>query len=269
MVGRMTHPWSTIERLTDINLDGVEAVAADVDHTVFDFDTAHAAAIEAVGRKFTARLGAALGETFDLVLAGSRTPDAQAWDRRPEFDAMLNEIAGFEPESGAARVRKWSRERWMQVINKREKLGMRPEDIRDASRHYWHTLGGSGGIYPDADAFMRRLAKNDVPLVLMTASDGALKLCGDEFVYVPEYAKAMKVDRLQQMEWPVSPAGVVIGDPHDKPSKEFYDLVEDAVLKAGAANVGRAVSVGDSLKGDVEVPVERGYRAYHIARNGH
>ena len=44
----MKRSWVTIDTLREINLDGVEAVAADVDHTLFDFDLAHRAGIDAV-----------------------------------------------------------------------------------------------------------------------------------------------------------------------------------------------------------------------------
>lgn len=266
MVDRMMKPWSTVHSLEELPLDGVEAVAADVDHTLFDFDPAHAAAIDAVRTTVDARLGAALAQTFDLVLAGSRIPDGEVWDRRNEFNALLKEIAGLQPWADPKRPRKWSRETWMQIANERMRLGLRPEDIRDASRLYWQTLGGSGGIYPDAQAFLRRLAKDDVPLVLMTASDSTLALHGDGFVYDPAYARAMKLDRLGRMDLPALPASVIIGDPHDKPSKEFYDQVDEAAHAAGAANVGRVIAVGDSIRGDVQIPAERGYRAYHLDR---
>ena len=82
--------------------------------------------------------------------------------------------------------------------------------------------------------------------------------------YDPAFAARKKTERLDRLGIPY--ASVVIGDPHDKPSDAFYDLVDAAVLAAGADNVGRAIAVGDSPRGDVAVPHKRGYRAYHLER---
>lgn len=257
-------PWVTVGSLASVNLEGVEAVAADVDHTLFDFDPAHEAAVKAVRSRIDKRLGESLGAVFELMLAGSRLPADRAWDRREEFDAMIRRIAEFQPWADPAHPRKWSRESWMQVINDRDALGMAPSDIARASETYWKTLGSSGGIYPDARTFLRRLKERRIPLVLMTASDSMLKMENGEFVYDAAFARRKKTERLALMDIPH--ASAVIGDPHDKPSAAFYDQVDEAVYSVGADNVGRAVSVGDSLRGDVEVPAERGYRAYHLDR---
>ena len=259
----MKRSWVTIDTLREINLDGVEAVAADVDHTLFDFDLAHRAGIDAVRKTIDARLAELLSRTFDLVLEGSRRIDHATWERRAEFEKLLSAVARKQdvPERQA---KKWSRESWIQVISDREKMGLTVSDVVKARDAYWRTLAISGSIYRDVGTLLGRMQHRGIPLVLMTASDSVLRPDRTGFTYDPEYAASYKRDRLERMRIPY--ADVVIGDPHDKPSKEFYDMVDQAVYDAGAANVARAVSVGDSPRGDVEVPAKRGYRAYHLDR---
>jgi FMN phosphatase YigB (HAD superfamily) len=260
----MRHDWSTVGSLDEVNLDGVEAVAADVDHTLFDFDPAHEAAVKAVSAEISARLGAALGTMFDLVLEGSRVPDDAPWDRRAEFNALLAAIAGFQPWADPRHPRKWARPSWIQVINERERLGMNTDDIAHASDRYWDVLAMSGGLYRDVRGFLKRLEKRGIPLVLMTASDSVLLPKDGGFAYDPDHARRKKLARLDRLGIPY--ASAVVGDPHDKPSARFYDRLDDAVYAAGAATVGRAVAIGDSLRGDVQPPAERGYRACHLRR---
>lgn len=259
----MKRSWVTIDTLREINLDGVEAVAADVDHTLFDFDRAHRAGVDAVRKEIDARLGELLSSTFDLVLEGSRRIDRATWERRAEFEELLCDISAAQ---GVTRreAKRWSRETWMQVISDRERMGLTVPDIVQARDAYWRTLSVSGGVYRDVGTLLGRMREREIPLVLMTASDSVLRPEGNHFAYDPEYAASYKRERLERMRIPH--AGVVIGDPHDKPSPEFFDMVDEAVYAAGAANVGRAVAVGDSPRGDVQIPAQRGYRAYHIRR---
>lgn len=260
----MKRSWITIDTLREINLDGVEAVAADVDHTLFDFDRAHRAGIDAVRTTVDERLGRLLDGAFDLVLEGSRKIDRSSWERRGEFEEFLSELSAKQRVS-KKQVKKWSRESWIQVISDRENMGLTMGDVVKARDAYWRTLAISGSIYRDVGTLLGRMIEREIPLILMTASDSVLRPCSEGFTYDPEYAASYKRERLERMRIPH--AGVVIGDPHDKPSAEFYDLVDQAVYDAGAANVARAVAVGDSPRGDVEVPATRGYRAYHLNRS--
>lgn len=260
----MDKNWTTIGSLEDIPLDDVTVVAADVDHTLFDFDLGHAAAVDEIRSAFSVRLGDALEDMFQLVLQGSRVPEGEAWNERQDFAALMTEIAAFQPWTDPEHPRKWARASWMQVINEREKLGMTAADIARASDAYWKTLGSSGGIYPDARMFLRRLDLRRIPLVLMTASDSVLKQDGENFVYNDVFSYRAKMRRLGLLD--IAYTHAVVGELHDKPSPEFYDMVDDAVYHAGGTDFTRAIAVGDSLRGDVLPPAERGYRAFHLKR---
>lgn len=261
----MANAWRNIGSLEDIPLDDVQAVAADVDHTVYDFGPAHAAAVAAVGRLIDRRAGEALRRAFDLVLEGTRRIEHKTWELRDEYAGLLSSIAakqGVDP----AGAKKWSRETWLQVASDRDGWGFTQGDVVEARDLYWDVLGSSGGLYPDAETFLWRLRQGDTPLVLMTASDSVLRPTDEGgFSYDAEYAKGYKLDRLGSMG--IDAAEIVVGDPHDKPSTEFFDLVDEAVRRAGARRIDRVVAVGDSPKGDVKVPSERGYRSYLIERH--
>lgn len=263
MLCPMSPTWTTIEDLHDINLEGVEVVAADVDFTLFTFGVAHAAAINAVRSAIDRCLGDALQETFDMILEGSRRIDHSTWELRGMYEELLSamtEKQGVAP----AEVKVWSRETQIQVLSDRERLGFTIDDIVRTRDVFWGALASSGGLYPDVETFLQRLESMQIPLVLMTASDSVMRPTDGGFVYDPAYAREYKTRRLDAMG--LSYASVVIGDPHDKPSDAFFDLVDQAVKNAGAKNVGRAVAVGDSPKGDVETPAARGYKAYHLNR---
>ena len=176
----MEHPWITVGSLEDISLDEVDAVAADIDHTLVDFDRAHEKAIAALSEMFGARFANMVHGYFSLILEGSRRIESDIWDRRTEYESLIARIAEKQNPTGVYGMKKWSRETWIDLANDELPLTLGSADIQAARDTYWRTLGTSAVLYPDAVDFLKRLDQQGIPLVLMTASDSVLELHPEE-----------------------------------------------------------------------------------------
>jgi FMN phosphatase YigB (HAD superfamily) len=258
----MVHPWQVVGSLEEIRLDGVEAVVADVDYTLVDFGAGHRQAVAALGREYGAGLARFVDDSFALTLEAGRRLDGERWEARGRYAELLAGMAAKTP--AGEEVKHWSRERWIQLASDRLGLGLRPIDVALARDLYWETVGRSAGLYPDAEIFLRRLEERRLLLVLMTASDSVLRPDQGGFSYDPHFAAAYKRRRLALL--PFRADASVIGDPHYKPSAEFFDEVDVVMRAHGAAPPSRILAVGDSPKSDLAAPVARGYRGTHIKR---
>lgn len=259
----MSLPWRVIGSLDDLSLDGIDAVAADVDYTLMDFGYAHEQAMSELERSFGTQLRRWMDGAFQLVLDGSRKLDSEPWEAR---DAYRDFLARMKLRQGPdAPFKKWSRDTWLECANEELNLGLGLEDIERARNTYWHTLRDASVLYPDAAAFASTLAERNIPLVLMTASDSVMRMYpGIGFRYEAEFARSCKADRLIVL--PLHAADIIIGDPVDKPQPAFFDFVDEAMKELGFSDTSRLVAVGDSPRSDIEVPAQRGYQAYHIKR---
>lgn len=82
-----------------------------------------------------------------------------------------------------------------------------------------------------------------------------------QFVYEPIYSEKLKRERIELLrEKGLNFRFVVIGDPLDKPSVEFFQKAIDSAqqdLKLERFDYSKAVVVGDSIKGDIETPKDK------------
>ncbi len=258
----MAPAWSVVGSLEDIPLDGAEAVAADVDYTLVDFGRGHRAAIAALACAYGEAFAQLVNESFALTLEAGRRLDDERWEARDRYAALLAAARAKTPAGEG--LKHWSRERWIEIASDQLGLGFNHGETARARDLYWESLSREARVYPDAEVFLRRLADRKLPLVLMTASDSVLRQTEAGFAYDPAFAAAYKRRRLSLL--PILADEAVIGDPHDKPSAAFFDLVDAAVRRQSMAPFERVLAVGDSPKSDLAVPVERGYRGYHIDR---
>lgn len=258
----MAPSWQVVGSLEEVRLDGIEAVAADVDYTLVDFGAGHQAAIGALAAEYGNPLAREVDASFALVLEAGRRLDDERWEARGRYLELLAGMAAKTPPNEG--VKQWSRERWIELASDRLGLGLGPVDVTLARDLYWRTLGAGLAIYPDADIFLQRVRERRLPLVLMTASDSVLRLAGAGFAYDPAFAAEYKRRRLALL--PIVASEMVVGDPHDKPSAAFFDAVDAAVRAHTQAPFGKILAVGDSPKSDLAGPVARGYQGVHINR---
>ncbi len=258
----MTPSWSTVSSLEEIALDGVEAVVADVDYTLVDFGRGHRAAIAALTQAYGDAFAMAIHESFTLTLEAGRRLDDERWEARDRYRALL-EAAWAKTPTGQE-LKHWSRERWMEIASDRLDLCFDANETARARDLYWQSLGREAVVYPDAEKFLKRLRERGLPLVLMTASDSVLRQTDHGFTYDPVFAAGYKRRRLALL--PILADEIVVGDPHDKPSEEFFRLVDEAVRAHTQAPYHRVMAVGDSPKSDLVAPVLRGYHGVHIDR---
>lgn len=102
--------WKTIASLTDISLDGVEAVAADIDYTLVDFDPAHQAGIDALAKLYGLNLAQLVESYFRLILEGFRKPESEPWSQRNNFENLLAQMKDKQIIDETHHFKVWSRE---------------------------------------------------------------------------------------------------------------------------------------------------------------
>ena len=99
----------------------------------------------------------------------------------------------------------------------------------------------------------------------MTGSDTVVEVRADLTLnYVPDFSSSYKQKRINLL--PIRYNSVIIGDPIDKPHKQFFDLVIGEVSKIGSYKKDTIVFIGDSPRADCEMPEKLGYKSILIKR---
>ena len=159
----------------------------------------------------------------------------------------------------------WSREAWLIIAGRQQGLHFTAESLALARDAYWQAITRSLVIYPDAKEFTSTLFSQNIPLILMTGSDSILSLqeSTGKLVYDPAFSESYKRQRFLRLS--VKHTALVIGDPIDKPHPEFFDKLENELVKLDL-NTQNAIFIGDSPRNDLAIPLGKGYKAYYINR---
>jgi len=248
---------------------------SDIDDTLIDTQAASVPGSEGVrlalaghyGDKKAGDIQAGLNAAFELMVAGYRVRHQSDWQNvpggEPAFDELMDYVTSVQTQvqAGYGHIKKWSREIFIKLAADKAGVEITPELVHEATDAYWMTLTKHVKIFPDAMRLAATIASHGRPLYLVTSSDGRLKMQADgQFVYEPAYSEALKRQRIELLRARGLRFNTIsIGDPEDKPHPDFFTkAVRLAETDLGhSVDCSKAVMMGDSFGGDLQVPKEQ------------
>ncbi|MBI5614451.1 hypothetical protein HY947_05985 [Candidatus Gottesmanbacteria bacterium] len=155
-------------------------------------------------------------------------------------------------------MKKWSREFFVWFACQKLGISASREVIYEAADAYWMTLAEKTILFPHVKELFTAIQNHDRPIYFLTSSDGRLKIDDNGmFLYDPVYSEGLKRERIELLrEKGLSFRGVSIGDPEDKPHKDFFlkgIRMAEADLNT-SIDLSHAIMLGDSYTADLETP---------------
>ncbi|MEK7592048.1 MAG: hypothetical protein AAB508_01500 [Patescibacteria group bacterium] len=236
----------------------------DIDDTLVDTAGTTKAASEGIKRVFQERYDTSTGERVQSLfvdifstMMGGHTSGSGSNPFHDEILSIMEERQScIKAKYGA--IKKWSREFFVWFACQKLGISASREVIYEAANTYWMTLVEKMRVFPHVIDLFSEIQSHGRPIYFLTSSDGRLKI--DEngmFVYDPTYSEGLKRERIELLrEMGLSYRGVSIGDPEDKPHKEFFDkgiCMAEADLKK-PIDLSQAIMCGDSYAADLATP---------------
>ncbi len=240
-------------------------VICDIDYTLVDFEPSNQAGIRKLKEIFGEKMGEHIDNVFQIVLAGNRKREDEPWDKRDEYNSIMQRIAQLQAKTlSDPGTKVWSREAYIIISAEKARVKVDKRMVEKARDAYWQELKNNYKIFPDAEKFINFLQSSSVPLVLMTGSDAVLKVSEDlSLSYDPEFSRTYKIRRLSEVFPDIQ---IVIGDPIDKQYPEYFDELFRQISKMGYFSTEKILVVGDSDKADLMIPRQRGYPTLLVTR---
>lgn len=247
-------------------LSDYKMIVSDLDHTLIDQEIAHNAALKALIVMFGEAVVDHFEHMYATLLEGHRKSLGEQWDAKEKYEALLSELALLQQSSlQAYGLRIWSREMWLFLAAKRTQQPLSKEQIKEGRDTYWSTFSAHSTIFDDAKLLLDEISRLGLPLVLFTGSDSVVRVNDDcSFTYDPALSLEYKMARIKKL--PITYSDVIIGDPNDKPSQEYFDKLFAAIAHMGNFAPKDIVIIGDSPRADLEVPKQMGYTTVLIHR---
>ncbi len=204
-------------------------------------------------------------EYFNLLRKGYRAVTVDDWKRVPgrkvAFDILYSRIKSALSAvfKNCGFIKPWSREVLLFLAAQDMKVAINPSLLDAAVSAYWQGVSENIEIIPGALFLFQKLHSLNVPIFLLTSSDGRLQVSKKSFSYNPDYSSNLKRKRLDILKQKgLSYAEAIIGDPDDKPEVKFFERAIRCVSSylEKQTNPSAAVMVGDSYKLDIATPRE-------------
>lgn len=239
---------------------------SDLDDTLITTAQSSLQASEGIKEVFVARFGMIVGKRmqeefmkiFNTMLGVHRGKEITN-----EYTSLIKEIENYQknlpPKYG--KPKKWSREIFIAIAAKQLELTVSGELISEAADAYWLRLTQNASIVPGAIELINEIKRHNRPFYLVTGSDVRLqKQENGQFNYDPHYSESFKRERVALLRQRGIHFNLVsIGDPEDKPHKEFFDKAIHMAEKdlGGKINLSNAIMIGDSFAADLQTPKEQ------------
>lgn len=232
----------------------------DIDYTVCDFDKGNDAGLKGIESVTGVEIASEVGNIFNLILNGHRNENLLNETEKKYFYELKEKFKTFNNN------KVWSREVFIILAAEKLNIEINKDLVEKAADSYWMNLSANTPYYEDAIIFLEKIKENNIRIVWMTGSDSRLILTEKngqiKTQYDAEFATKKKMERLKKLLNDY-PGEVVIGDPNDKPSEEFFDRVFESVLDIKNEDI---VAVGDSERNDLMVPRARGCSTVLVKR---
>ncbi|MDQ0958876.1 FMN phosphatase YigB (HAD superfamily) [Streptomyces sp. B4I13] len=242
----------------------------DVDDTLTDTQSMHHDAAESLASELSGSMTTSLAasvarrfrEVFDELLVLHQqvsTADRAALNSVKELESRVRgHQVEIQEKWGITRL--FSREILLRIAVEDCGASLPPKELNRCVDRYWDHMREHPFVFPDAARFSRRLASHSMPVYLMTSSDARYRECDDgRFAYDPRVSRKDKRKRMANLRnHGISYASSFIGDPIDKPSREFYDFVFSGIsrdLDTPLQSLSIVVA-GDSYRSDIQTPLE-------------
>lgn len=250
----------------DLLSQKISVVIADIDYTLMDFAVAQKAAIDALTSKYGNGFSSAVNDIFMLINEEHQHKNSNTWDRKMDFEKVMNEIIEIEqPSFTQYGLKRWSRESWMIIASRRLKMKFTKVDVEECRETYWKAHANNSHLYKDAEIFLNELKKRKIPLILMTSGDSVMKINDDlTLTYDPDFSGSYKMKRISNL--PLQYSSIILGETVDKPDPKFFELVYSDLNKLGSFDKNSVLFVGDSPKSDLMVPEKDGFSTLLIKR---
>lgn len=199
-----------------------------------------------------------------LMIAGFLIVDEDEWSHVPGGKEAYNEIISkiYRHQklvnSRWGFVKKWSREVFLKIAADSVGISLDSKSISRVADAHWLSITQKAKPFASAKILFKELKKLNIPAYILTSSDGRLIFKDRTFFYDPDYSEKSKKKRMEQLRKEgLHFNDIVVGDPQDKPSKDFFRKGLSVVSK----NLGRhieakdIVMVGNSFEDDLEVPI--------------
>lgn len=239
---------------------------SDLDDTLITTAESSLPASEGIKEVFGARYGMIIGKRmqeefmkiFNIILGVHRGMEITS-----SYTTLIKEIENYQknlpPKYG--KPKKWSREIFIAIAAKKLELSVSGELINEAADAYWLRLTQIALIVPGAIELINEIKRHNRPFYLVTGSDVRLqKQANGQFNYDPHYSESFKRERVALLRQRGIHFNLVsIGDPEDKPHKDFFDKAIHMAEKdlREKINLSNAIMIGDSFAADLQTPKEQ------------
>lgn len=250
---------------------------SDVDDTLITTAESSIPASDGIRDVFTSRYGKEVGITiqkefiniFNTMLSlhrGNNETDEQ----RSLIAEIENYQKGLPAEYG--KPKRWSREIFTMIAARRLGITVSHELISEATDAYWMNLTQIAEIIPGVFSLLSEIKKHKRPFYLVTGSDVRLVEDNRQFLYNPHYSENFKRERLAVLrQRGINFNLVSIGDPEDKPHKDFFEKAVRVAEEDLGENIdlSKAIIIGDSFAADLQTPKEQmGFGLSVLYQNG-
>lgn len=247
----------------------------DVNHTLINTATGHSKAMEmmknvlidaGIEKKLAKEAIKRVHFTTSLMIAGFLIREDLEWSYIPGgkegYKELLFKIDDYQKGilDNWGFIKKWSREVFLKMAIDSLNIGLNTSLIKKAVDAHWEGITQHAEIFKSAKILFKELRRQQIPVYILTSSDGRLVFKNGDFVYDPEYSEEAKRNRMMKLKKQgLHFNDIIIGDPDDKPSVNFFKKGIKIVEK----NLGRKirkeelVMVGNSYEDDLETPIKK------------
>lgn len=239
---------------------------SDIDDTLITTAESSLRASDGIREVFSSRFGSNVGEQIkeEFMRIFNKMLDVhRGKEITEEYTSLVEQIDGYQKDLPLeyGKPKKWSREIFIAIAAKRLGLTVSGELISEATDAYWLQLTQVADIVPGVLELIGEIKKHKRPLYLVTGSDARIKQREDgQFLYDPKYSESFKRERVALLRQRGIDFNLVsIGDPEDKPHKDFFDKAVNMAEKdlGEKIDLSHAIMIGDSFAADLQTPKEQ------------
>jgi len=201
-----------------------------------------------------------------LMIAGFLIVDEHDWNDVPggksAYEELLSKIFTHQRliNDKWGFIKKWSREVFLKIAADNMGIKLNSQTISNVVDAHWLSITKKAKPFASAKVLFKELQKMNIPVYILTSSDGRLIFENEAFLYDPNYSEQSKKKRMEELRKEgLHFDDIIVGDPQDKPSKDFFKKGLSIVRRSLGRDIGvkDIVVVGNSFEDDLEVPINQ------------
>ncbi|MFH1182350.1 MAG: hypothetical protein V1702_05300 [Candidatus Woesearchaeota archaeon] len=211
----------------------------DVDRTLASF--AQQAGEKAVCEFLSKFWPREVAEEFPKVFLGVQ--EFYHGDRKASNLELVNKLNSYVSKTSSPKFNvMFSRELYIKYLSEKHQLKISDSQITEAAEAYWAAIAKNSRIYDDSIRFL----ESGKDAYIIAGTDGWVRINGKNIAYDAEYSKEKRLQRTKAIGLSkyFSDGRIIIGDPHDKPSEEFWKTCTNV---AHLASPKSGIVIDDSI----------------------